>query len=116
MSKLIIALIAQASLVTVAFAAGNIENGKKLATEKNCVTCHGADLNKPIDPSYPKLAGQHYDYLVQAIKAYQIGGTKALLGRDQAVMGAQVAALKPTEVNDLAAYIASLPGDLVIKK
>lgn len=116
MSKLIIALIAQASLVSVAFAAGNIENGKKLATEKNCVTCHGADMNKPIDPTYPKLAGQHYDYLVQAIRAYQIGGTKELLGRDHAIMSAQVMTLKHSEINDLAAYISSSHGDLVLKK
>jgi cytochrome c553 len=24
-----------------------------------CVSCHGESFSKPIDPSYPKIAGQH---------------------------------------------------------
>jgi cytochrome c553 len=28
-----------------------------------CVSCHGENFAKPIDPSYPKIAGQHADYL-----------------------------------------------------
>jgi cytochrome c553 len=31
--------------------------------EQVCAACHGKDANSPIDPSYPKLAGQHRDYL-----------------------------------------------------
>ena len=37
-----------------------------------CVSCHGANFSKPIDGSYPKVAGQHADYLYTALKAYQI--------------------------------------------
>ena len=45
-----------------AFAAGNIEAGKVAAAKFNCASCHGANYNEPIDPSYPKLAGQHKAY------------------------------------------------------
>ena len=43
----------------------------ELLTKGNCASCHGANFSKPIDPSYPKLAGQHADYLYVALKAYQ---------------------------------------------
>ena len=51
----------------------------------NCASCHGANLNKPIDPSYPKLAGQHADYLYVALKAYQIEKNPQV-GRGNAIM------------------------------
>ena len=28
-----------------------------------CVACHGANFSTPLDPAYPRLAGQHADYL-----------------------------------------------------
>ncbi len=31
----------------------------ELLKKGNCASCHGENFNKPIDPSYPKLAGQH---------------------------------------------------------
>ena len=43
-----------------------------LLKKGDCVSCHGANFSKPIDPAYPKLAGQHADYLYVALKAYQI--------------------------------------------
>ena len=33
-----------------------------------CFSCHGTNFGKPIDPSYPKIAGQHADYLYVALK------------------------------------------------
>ena len=39
----------------------------------------------PIDPSYPKLAGQHADYLFVALKAYQTDHNP-LIGRNNAIM------------------------------
>ena len=47
-----------------------------LLKKGNCASCHGANLSKPIDPSYPKLAGQHADYLYVALKAYQTVRTR----------------------------------------
>jgi cytochrome c553 len=56
-----------------------------LLTKGNCASCHGANFNKPIDPSYPKIAGQHADYLYVALKAYQTDGNPQV-GRGNAIM------------------------------
>ncbi len=76
-----------------------------------CASCHGADFNKPIDGAYPKLAGQHADYLYVALKSYQIQG-KEQVGRNNAVM---VGIAKPytlAELRVIAQYLGSLPGEL----
>ena len=36
-----------------------------------CAACHGKDGNTPIDPSYPRLAGQYGDYLQRALLDYK---------------------------------------------
>jgi cytochrome c553 len=109
-------LAAAAVLVSFnAFAGGNIEAGKTAAEKYNCFSCHGKDYNTPIDPSYPKLAGQHEDYLVTAMIAYKRGGDGAN-GRGNAIMGAQVKPLSNKEIKDIAAYLHSLPGALVLRK
>lgn len=82
-----------------------------LLTKGACVSCHGADLNKPIDPSYPKIAGQHADYLYVALKAYQTDGNPQI-GRGNAIMGGVARQFKPAELKALAAYIGTLPGSL----
>lgn len=76
-----------------------------------CVSCHGANFNKAIDPSYPKLAGQHADFLYVALKAYKTEG-QATLGRANAIMGAQVKQFSNAELKAMANYIGSLPGDV----
>lgn len=98
-----------------AFAGGNIEAGKVAAEKYNCFSCHGKDYNTPIDPSYPKLAGQHEDYLVMAMTAYKRGAAGAN-GRSNPIMGAQVKPLSRQDVLDIAAYLHSLPGSLVLRK
>ncbi len=111
--KKILALLAVA-LSFNAFA-GNIEAGKAAAQKYNCAACHGADYQNPVDPSYPKLAGQHADYLEHALTAYQ-RGAGAPNGRGNAIMGGVAKPLSKTEIKDLAAYLASLPGSLVLRK
>ncbi len=111
--KKIFALLAIA-LSANAFA-GNVEAGKAAAQKYNCASCHGADYNSPVDPSYPKLAGQHADYLEHALKAYQRGGN-VNNGRGNAIMGGMAKPLSSTEIKDIAAYLASLKGSLVLRK
>jgi cytochrome c553 len=98
-----------------AFAGGDIEAGKAAVQAHNCASCHGANLNTPIDPSYPKLAGQHADYIVHALTAYKRGGDGPN-GRSNAIMGAQAKPLSDKDMQDIAAYIHSLPGSLVVRK
>jgi cytochrome c553 len=113
MKKLIIALALGA--VSFASSAADVKRGGELAKKYNCAACHGADFNKPIDPSYPKLAGQHADYLTHALSAYKRGGDKAN-GRSNPIMAGQVQPLSNQDMVDIGAYLASLPSQLVISK
>ncbi|TNY07569.1 c-type cytochrome, partial [Escherichia coli] len=80
-----------------------------LSKKGACVSCHGSNFSKPIDASYPKLAGQFPDYLTVALKAYKTEGNP-LVGRNNAIMAGQVKQFSPAELKTLAAYIGSLPG------
>lgn len=82
-----------------------------LLTKGACASCHGVDFNKALDPSYPKLAGQHADYLYVALRSYGVEGN-ANVGRANAIMGAQVKQFKRAELKQIADYLGSLPGDL----
>ncbi len=83
----------------------------ELLKKANCASCHGENYNKAIDPSYPKLAGQHADYLYVALKAYQIDGNP-VLGRNNAIMAGMARQYTHAELKAMANYLASLPGEL----
>jgi cytochrome c553 len=76
-----------------------------------CASCHGANLSKPIDPSYPKIAGQNNDYLFVALKAYKTQGNPNV-GRTNGVMGAIAKQFSNAELKALANYVASLDGEV----
>jgi len=82
-----------------------------LLTKGACASCHGANFSKPIDAAYPKLAGQHADYLYVALKAYQVEGNPHV-GRANAIMAGQAKQFKLSELKDIAKYLGSLPGEL----
>ena len=84
-------------------------------TKFNCAQCHGADFKSPIDPAYPNLAGQHRDYLQHALIAYKRGG-EGTNGRAHAIMVPEARKLSNQDIENIAAYLASLPGTLVLKK
>jgi cytochrome c553 len=84
--------------------AGDPVAGKDKSTV--CAACHGADGNNPTAPLYPRLAGQYEDYLYHALSGYK---TQA---RKNPIMQGQVATLSDEDLRDLAAYYASLPGNL----
>jgi cytochrome c553 len=79
-----------------------------------CASCHGANLAKPIDPSYPKIAGQHSDYMFVALKAYKAENNPAV-GRSNGIMGAIAKQFSNAELKELANYVGSLDGDLKVK-
>ncbi len=85
----------------------------ELVTKGGCVSCHGDNFNKPLDPSYPKIAGQHSDYLFVALKAYK-AENNAIVGRGNAIMGGMVKQFSNAELKEMANYIGSLPGDLKV--
>ena len=76
-----------------------------------CVSCHGDNFSKPIDPSYPKIAGQHADYLFVALKSYKTEG-HATWGRANGIMGGVAKQYSNPELKELASYLSALPGEL----
>lgn len=102
-----------------ASAAGNISAGEAVFKRLNCASCHGADAKTSIDPSYPQLAGQHADYLAHALRAYRRGQSNAAPSaniRKNAVMGAFAVQLSEKDIEDVSAYLSSLPGNLSIRR
>lgn len=83
-------------------AAGDAAKGKEKSAV--CVACHGADGNTTTAPIYPKIGGQNFEYMVNAIKAYKSGDRK---GGNAAVMAGMAAPLTDEDINNLAAYFSS---------
>lgn len=84
-----------------------------LLGKANCASCHGANFSAPIDPSYPKLGGQHADYLFVALKAYKAENNPKV-GRGNAIMSGMVKQYTNAELKALANYLASVEGDLKV--
>ncbi len=76
-----------------------------------CASCHGEQFNKPIDGSYPKIAGQYADYLFAALKSYKVEGNPNV-GRGNAIMSAQVKQFSNKELKAIAQFLGSLPPDV----
>lgn len=94
---LAVALAASAPIL----AGGNAEAGKSKSAA--CAGCHGADGNSPT-AMFPKLAGQHEDYMYQSLKDYKNGKRK------NPIMAGQVANLSDQDMKDLASYFAKQKG------
>ncbi|MBL0422146.1 c-type cytochrome [Ramlibacter sp. AW1] len=78
-----------------------------------CVSCHGSNYSNPIDASYPKLAGQHADYLFVALKSYKAApGNSQVIGRNNAIMGGIARQFSNAELKAMADYIGSLQGEM----
>jgi cytochrome c553 len=67
---------------------------------QTCVACHGPD-GVGILPEYPNLAGQHRDYIEQALHGYKNGTRK------NPIMAGMAAALSEQDIRDMAAYYSS---------
>jgi cytochrome c553 len=107
MNKTLILAVAALGL-SAAAQAGDVNAGRKLSD--TCVACHGKDGKTPVDPSYPKLAGQYADYLEKALLDYNTGARK------NAIMAGIAKPLSKADIKNLAAYYASLPGDFTHRK
>lgn len=79
-------------------AAGDASKGAATATTV-CAACHGADGNSAVS-MYPKLAGQHAEYISKQLKNFKAGERK------NAIMGGMVANLSPEDMDNLGAYFA----------
>ncbi len=100
------AAIVACAVVATARAA-DIDAGAAKAKEI-CAACHGADGNSP-SPDFPKLAGQHRDYLEKALRDYKSGARK------NPIMAGFAAGLSKEDIENLSAYFASRPAVLSAK-
>src|SRR5690554_3875146 len=120
MKKLTLALAGSAIFaLSAAASAADLEAGKAAFEKFACASCHGADAKTGTSPAYPILAGQHQDYLEHALRAYKRGaaGAPATANtRKNAIMGAMVAPLSNTDVQNIAAWLASLESPLAVRK
>ena len=89
------------ALVAVGAQAADIEKGRAKAKEV-CGACHGEDGNS-IMPDYPKLAGQHRDYLSKALRDYKSGQRK------NPIMAGFAKGLSKDDIENVSAFYASLP-------
>lgn len=80
---------------------GNPTTGKAKAA--TCAACHGMDGGGGADPSWPKLAGQIPEYLVQQLQAFKAGARK------NPIMNGMAAPLSDQDMRDIAAYYANQP-------
>ena len=102
MKRIVLSLVALASALAASQAtAADIEAGKKKAQEV-CAACHNMDGISTI-PDYPKLAGQYPDYMAKALRDYKAGVRK------NAIMIGMASGLSQKDMDDVAAYYASLP-------
>lgn len=97
--------------VPLAKAEGGSEKAQELVARAGCISCHGDSFSKPVDLGYPKIAGQHADYLYVALKAYKTTG-KDVIGRANPVMGGVAKQFSNEELQVIADYVGSLPGEL----
>ncbi|MCG7954288.1 MAG: cytochrome c4 [Candidatus Thiodiazotropha endolucinida] len=96
---LVTATLALSFTVGLAQAAGNAEEGKnKSAT---CAGCHGAEGNSPLNPVWPKIAGQHPAYIEKQIKDFKANK------RSDPMMTPMAMPLSDQDIADLAAYYSS---------
>lgn len=70
---------------------------------KTCAVCHGLDGNSPT-PNFPRIAGQHQDYLLYALKSYKNGNRK------NAIMAGIVTPLSEEDMEYAARYFSQQQG------
>jgi cytochrome c553 len=100
----IVALGALLGVAGSAQAAGDAAAGKAKATTI-CAACHGAN-GIGTQPIYPNLAGQHEQYLVNALKEFK---AEHRSGGNALIMTPMAKPLSDKEIEDVAAYYSSQP-------
>ena len=100
-------LILCAVFAPPALAEGNIDRGETLAY--TCLGCHGIESYRNAYPSYhvPKLGGQKAAYIAAAVKGYRDGT------RTHPTMSAQASSLSDQDIDDIAAFLASIGTETV---
>lgn len=106
MHRQVLVAVSILALAAPAYAAkGDAEAGR--TKSQPCKACHG-EAGISVSPEFPKIAGQHPDYLATVLRHYKLGKRK------NAIMAGQVANLSEKDMLDLAAFYSTQAG-LAIK-
>lgn len=100
--RLLIVLLATLAGIGSAHAAADVAAGKA-KVEEVCAACHGAN-GVSVSAAIPNLAGQKPAYLMAQLKAFKAGTRK------NDIMNAIAGQLAAAEIENVAAYFASLTG------
>ena len=76
--------------------------GNAISEKNNCVACHTASLVG--QQQMPRLAGQHYDYLLDQLKQFKA----STRGDMDGTMTSAAQALSPADIEILAEYMSTL--------
>jgi cytochrome c553 len=107
--KIIFGLFALLTPFTHAYAEeGSITRGAE-KVKAVCAACHQAS-GISLSSDFPILAGQHEDYLQEALRAYKRGDRK------NPIMKAQAESLNDQDIQDVSAYYSHQPAKLVTPK
>ncbi len=103
--KMIKTVVLSASVAGMLMGATAASADAALYTSKLCMTCHGADAKSPIQPTYPKLAGQNSAYCQAQVKDIK-SGTRS--NGMSAAMKPLVQALTDDDITKICDYVAGL--------
>jgi len=96
--RLVTVLVAMGMMVAGGVqAAGDAAAGQARAAL--CIACHGPDGNS-LNPMWPKLAGQHPEYIIKQLRAFKAGERK------DPMMAPMAAALDDKGMADVAAFFS----------
>ena len=79
-------------------------DGAQLFQTKVCFSCHGADARTPIQPLYPKIAGQNADYTYNQLRDIKSGSRS---GGQSAAMKGIMAAVTEVEMRAIADWLST---------
>lgn len=88
------------------------DDGNAPEAAQVCAACHGQTGISPI-PTNPNLAGQHYDYLKEALDQYRRGDRK---GPNAIAMQAQLMAVSEEDLDAIVRYYANQEGLAALKR
>ena len=103
-TRFLIALALPLALGATATRAADVNAGAEKA-KQICAACHGIDGNSQV-PDFPRLAGQHPDYLAKALRDYQTGARK------NPIMIGMSKPLSKADIENVSAYYAQQPARL----
>jgi cytochrome c553 len=107
---LALAGIVLAALLAAAPATGAERRGdpkRGFAISESCAACHEGDGRSRGYRLFPRIAGQHYDYLVTAISEFRSKERRQTMALH--MMWDATADLTDQDVRDLAAFYSGLP-------